>query len=581
MSVRYKQFRIGDVFNIERTHKALNAQDLKIAETTGIGFHPYVVRQSRNNGIKGYIAVENQDWLNPGNTISFAQDTAELFYQSEPYYTGNNMRVMTIKNHTMTENIALFLIAALRKTFANYSWGMSFRKEVLDSEHVSLPVKAKVVPDWSKLDALLSSCRVGGYVDMSKIDTSSWKEFKLGDILRKIDVNKLPYRISDLPKAPTDGYTLPAISSGGSNQGITCYVPEQGATILQNVISIASNGDGYAFWQPDKFTIIQDAYAVERADGEPFTENVALFLVAGIQKILNQSFSWTNKSGWNKVKECSLTLPYKTQDVPDWDYMQERIAELEQERIAELEQYLMTTGLNDYELTDEDKEVLSINKSMKEFVMHSVFERLKAGYQGEGRRQDNVSKVFTNEFSLPLINCKYGDNGIMYYGRPEEFTHYKNVLSIIYNGPPTEGQTYFQDSIGVFTDAYLVSVKKELLSSISKEIGLYLTCAINKSIHNEEHKRYSRGNKAMWDNRVENDLVSLPVQTDASGTPIIDSTHKYHEEGYLPDFEYMEKYIRAIEKLVIKDVVCFKDIMIKKTKELCKAQKGDTDGEAA
>lgn len=40
--------------------------------------------------------------------------------------------------------------------------------------------------------------------------------------------------------------------------------------------------------------------------------------------------------------------------------MQDRIAELEQDRIAELDAYLKATGLNDYELTEEDKEVLSL-----------------------------------------------------------------------------------------------------------------------------------------------------------------------------------------------------------------------------
>lgn len=34
------------------------------------------------------------------------------------------------------------------------------------------------------------------------------------------------------------------------------------------------------------------------------------------------------------------------------------------------------------------------------------------------------------------------------------------------------------------------------------------------------------------------------------------------------DFFYMEKYIKAIEKLVIKDVVKYKDDVIDKTKEL-------------
>ena len=58
----------------------------------------------------------------------------------------------------------------------------------------------------------------------------------------------------------------------------------------------------------------------------------------------------------------------------------------------------------------------------------------------------------------------------------------------------------------------------------------------------------------------------LPIQTDSSNHPVIDPTHKYHPEGFVPDWDYMEKYIRAMEKVVIKDVVVWKDEMIEKTK---------------
>jgi len=45
----------------------------------------------------------------------------------------------------------------------------------------------------------------------------------------------------------------------------------------------------------------------------------------------------------------------------DWDYMQEYIRKLELERIRELELYLRVTGLNSYELTDEEKMIMARN----------------------------------------------------------------------------------------------------------------------------------------------------------------------------------------------------------------------------
>lgn len=61
---------------------------------------------------------------------------------------------------------------------------------------------------------------------------------------------------------------------------------------------------------------------------------------------------------------------------------------------------------------------------------------------------------------------------------------------------------------------------------------------------------------------------SLPIQTDTNNNPIVDTDHKYHPNGYIPDWDFMEKYIRAIEKIVIADVVKYKDAMISKTKEV-------------
>ena len=71
-------------------------------------------------------------------------------------------------------------------------------------------------------------------------------------------------------------------------------------------------------------------------------------------------------------------------------------------------------------------------------------------------------------------------------------------------------------------------------------MGLYLATASNKSIHNLSCKKYSRGNKATWENKVENDKIYLPVD----------------ECGDI-DWSYMELYIKAIEKRVMKNASVF------------------------
>lgn len=57
--------------------------------------------------------------------------------------------------------------------------------------------------------------------------------------------------------------------------------------------------------------------------------------------------------------------------------------------------------------------------------------------------------------------------------------------------------------------------------------------------------------------------LSLPIQVDVHGEAILDD--KGH---FIPDWDYMESYIHAMEKQVIADVVDYKDSMITTAKEL-------------
>lgn len=63
-------------------------------------------------------------------------------------------------------------------------------------------------------------------------------------------------------------------------------------------------------------------------------------------------------------------------------------------------------------------------------------------------------------------------------------------------------------------------------------------------------------------------LVLLPVQCAKDGLPVVDENKQYHPEGFIPDWDYMERYIKAIEKIVIADVVKYKDEVISHTEAI-------------
>lgn len=284
---------------------------------------------------------------------------------------------------------------------------------------------------------------------------------------------------------------------------------------------------------------------------------------------------------WSVAKTARFELPVVESNNPDHEYTvddidfaymqeyiveleQERITELEQERIAELDAYLAVSGLDDYELTDEDKEILSLSPQIasdetdvseadcgdgqivfKTFKISDVFSKVEAKCKKTGfdKKQD-TSTVPSEEYCVPLVNAKVGDNGIMFYGRKSDWNTQEMCIDVIQNGAVATGTVYAQpEPVGVLWDAYLI---KSVTEVESVEVLLYLTKCIEKITK----EQFSYDKKATWD-RVKLCEINLPV------TPNGDI-----------NFDYMERYIRAIEKLAIADMVEYRDRLIAITKQI-------------
>lgn len=152
----WKEFKIGDVFKVETTKKKFNAFNVKFG-----GKCPYVVRTALNNGVKGLI-TEDEKFLNPARTISFGQDTATMFYQEQPYFTGDKIKILTLKAHDLTNKIACFLISIMGKAFKNFKWGQSsFNEKVLNNVRVKLPVTLDSQIDFDYMERYISELEEG------------------------------------------------------------------------------------------------------------------------------------------------------------------------------------------------------------------------------------------------------------------------------------------------------------------------------------------------------------------------------------------------------------------------------------
>ncbi len=137
--LRWQSFKLGDLFEVLPYKKRFDANKVNIYASKTKDTYPYVVRTSLNNGIRGYLK-ENTNFLNVGNTISFGQDTATMFYQEKPYFTGDKIKILRCKNPNFNKINALFFITSLTKAFRNFSWGSaSFSVSIIENQNISLP----------------------------------------------------------------------------------------------------------------------------------------------------------------------------------------------------------------------------------------------------------------------------------------------------------------------------------------------------------------------------------------------------------------------------------------------------------
>lgn len=329
------------MFKVKTYKKRFDANKVKLLDKG----HPYVVRMSTNNGVRGYIS-ENEKFLNEGNTLSFGQDTATVFYQEQPYFTGDKIKVLKSKVSRFNKTNAQFFVAAISQAFKSFSWGTSsFSIDVIENQKIQLPTKYGKI-DFEFMESFMAQMEAehvsnlktyllsAGLRDynlteqeqkvLHEYNKIEWGKFKLGTLFERMKTTKLPFKADDLPKQITRECTLPCLTSSFRNQGLNYYVPKEGATVLRNVISIPSNSDVYrAYYQSNDFTVLSDAYAIQWIFNDvELLPSQYLFVVSCINKVTDLPiYSYKNKlGGWNVVKNKYIQLPIKD-DEPDYEIM--------------------------------------------------------------------------------------------------------------------------------------------------------------------------------------------------------------------------------------------------------------------
>lgn len=288
---------------------------------------------------------------------------------------------------------------------------------------------------------------------------------------------------------------------------------------------------------------------------------VPMYIIATVNAYLSVLFgSAYTYPKLTDVKGIPMQLPvvehadpnheYTVDDI-DWQYMEDRI--------KELDAYLKATNLNDYELTDEDKKVLSISRKSASNENGSLetdcengtlrFKKFKVVdiFEVKNTKCFMKNDLILNSGNTPYITASDRNNSVMSYIACSEEQLDKGHC--IFIGGKTLTFSY-QDQDFVSNDSHNLVLYPKYLKIFSKYVYMYMIDSLQKSLKSKYYWGDSISNR-----KIQKDTFTLPVTPDGE-----------------PDFDYMERYIRAIEKLTIADVVKYKDKVIDTAKKLVNCQ---------
>ena len=332
----YKDFKIEDLFDLATTKKKFNANDVSLG-----GIYPYVVRTSENNGIRGFI-TENECFLNEGNTISLGQDTATIFYQESPYFTGDKIKVLKSK-YKLNRQIACYYITCMRKSFAGFAWGVtSFNENVLKNITIHIPVTSAGDIDFAFMESRIREMEESRIREMEAyLKVAGFEHCELTEeerlTLRNFKSHKTkPIVISSIfdirkGKRLTKDNMIPGpinfIGSTSVNNGITARVSNSSHIHNGNTITVTYNGSvGEAFYQSDSFWASDDVNVLTFKDS--LNEMLGLFFCTSLRKS-GKKYGYTYK--WTKelMGKDKIILPVTSSGSIDYKFMETYIRAIE------------------------------------------------------------------------------------------------------------------------------------------------------------------------------------------------------------------------------------------------------------
>lgn len=351
------------------------------------------------------------------------------------------------------------------------------------------------------------------------LDIEEWKSFLIADIFYL-------YNGRGITKEEIEGNQgdFVAIQSGADNNGCIGkidkdYCIEMGYTFTEEpCLTVARTGSaGFVAYQPFGCVVGDSAKILLLKNINRRNTLVYLFLRTVL--LANQyKYTYGRKVTEEKYLSEVIKLPAIDGHTPDWDFM---------------EQYIKS--LNCKPLTTKVKKSKKIKfnvREWKEFYLHRIMD-IEMG--------NGIDAVLTTNSNPKYNYVSRNSNGNGVVGIVDEIdgetVFPAGALSLALGGSFL-GACFIQKK--PFYTAQNVAVLQEKVS-----LSNYTKLFISTIIRNECKIKYQAFGRELNSHIKRDFMIKLPVLCDENGF-IIDSTHQFSDEGLIPDWKWMDNYIKSL-----------------------------------
>ncbi len=372
-AIKWGEFRLGNLFEVLSSKKIYHANTIKIHDTQIESSYPYVVRAATNNGIKGFI-IDEPTFTNEKNTLSFAQDTFTVFYQKQPYFTGNKVKILKPKFAFKSPKILHFISAILQFILKPLTWGLGSTTESIAEFKISLPLKPTAKTQtldgidfdfMEKFIAELEQCRLAeleAYLKATGLENTTlssdeenalnvfnnsiggntpcgltWQSFKLGDLF-EIRPTKA-YNLTNSHLFDSNAKN-PVVTNSSLNNGISGYSslePTEKGNQITYSDTTTSEGIFYQKRPFIGYSHVQGLYPLKYH--EFWNEKTLLYIVVAFKKVACGRFNYGNKFNRKIASEMLILLPTNPHGKIDFHFMRTLINALMKQTIQGVAQY--------------------------------------------------------------------------------------------------------------------------------------------------------------------------------------------------------------------------------------------------